>query len=163
MSKKKRFHVSEMPYATRKHLIQFADSAEAWDFNRQLCPKAIRKLPRDREIVYPVSLFFVHEHRHFMRCEPHMRLMIGVPNNSLLVDVPMDNFDALPMATHVRLGKTLTCVLLRDEAGAPVSVRYATIDTNLRSALKILQRNVKDQETKLLIGTHLEGSIRFAA
>jgi hypothetical protein len=91
---KKNFTVTETPYLTRSELIEIADKGFEWDYNRQLCPEKIRRLPDDLEIVYPVEHHFPHERRRFGTCETHMRLVITIQGSIATADVPLAYFES---------------------------------------------------------------------
>ncbi len=82
-------------FVQRGHLCQIADNADRWDYNRQLCSKAVRRLPKGKRR-YPIIETFPHEHRYGELCEPHMRLVIDIRGDLAIADVPLDYFDRLP-------------------------------------------------------------------
>ena len=82
-------------YFTRNLLIEASRLGLRWDYNRQLSER-IAEVP-DRK--YPVSLAFVHEHRHGLPSEPHVRCVISLEpfSDSVVVfDVPTEFFERLP-------------------------------------------------------------------
>ena len=124
--KRPKFEIGSYRYVQRSHLCEMADNADHWDFNRQLDSKAVRRLPTNRHLAYPVVMHFVHKHRHFEPCEPHMRLVIDIQGDDAIADVPLDYFGKLPKLYLVsKNGKGLLFVLLH-ENGEPWDVRAAS-------------------------------------
>jgi hypothetical protein len=84
------------PYFTRRLLIRASRLGLQWDYNRQLSER-IAEVP---DLMYPVELFFIHNHRHGQPCEPHMRCMISLEQfkKGLVVfcDMPFEFFAKLP-------------------------------------------------------------------
>lgn len=82
-------------YFTRKHLLQASRLGQKWDFNRQLDDN-IAEGPDQK---YAVEAFLVHNHRHGVRCEPHIRCMISLApldDGAVFCDVPTNYFKKLP-------------------------------------------------------------------
>jgi hypothetical protein len=88
--------------------MEAAKKGGQWDYNRQLDPDKLASLP---ELNFPVTQAFIHEYRHFQKCEPHVRCVVLVPAppsdgvrsrrgrtelTHCIVDVPTDFFKALP-------------------------------------------------------------------
>jgi len=89
-------------YFTRAALIEAANEAIKLDFNRQLEPAELRELP---DALFPVIFHMPHFHRHFVPCEPHMRLMVELPADPKcsacgtvpgFIDVTNERFSKLP-------------------------------------------------------------------
>ena len=83
------------PYFTRNHLIQASRLGLKWDFNRQLSDQ-ITEVP---DLKYPVEVFLVHNHRHGVRSEPHIRCLISLEpfkDTGVICDVPTKFFEELP-------------------------------------------------------------------
>jgi hypothetical protein len=82
-------------YFTRKHLIQAARLGQKWDFNRQLSDQ-IAEVP---DLKFPVEACLVHNHRHGVPSEPHIRCMISLEpfnDGAVFCDVPTNYFKKLP-------------------------------------------------------------------
>jgi len=80
-------------------------SDTVYKYNRTIRPEAIDALPDDQ--LFPIVFNMLHEHRAGKPCEPHVRIMIAVPQmengqplpgltERMLLDVPMDLYNALP-------------------------------------------------------------------
>jgi len=145
---KKQFTINQKPYLTRKHLSEIALAGEDWNYNRQLCPKAIRKIKKDPDVVYPIELFFFHEHRCFQPCELHMRLVISIADAIATADVPLDYFEQLPKVRWVRHKEKPLVALLLDEDGNPLSLRYSDMSKNVCDAIQFLIDKSRDIKTK---------------
>ena len=99
--KRKPFELVSHRYVRRSHLCEIADHSDLWDFNRQLDSKAVRRLPKQQNLAYPVIQTLLHEHRHFEPCEQHMRLVIDIQGDVAIADVPLNYFDKLPKSYSV--------------------------------------------------------------
>lgn len=152
---KNRFTIKTMPYLTRKELIDIADNGEHWDYNRQLCPEAIRQLPDDAEYVYPVTMNFLHEHRYLEPCELHMRIMIAVTDTVAFADIPLEYFDSLPKSQAILCDNEIVAVLLAKADGSPWRLRYEKMNRTTRGAIRHLLKKSKDQQTKAFLNIHL--------
>ncbi len=152
---KTKFTIKTLPYLTRKELIDIADNGERWDYNRQLCPEAIRRLPNDSEIVYPITIFFFHEHRCFEPCELHMRLVVSIPGSTATADVPLDFFEALPKSNFVICEKRIVAVLLEKPDRSPWKLRYKNMNRMTGGAIRHLLKKSKNQHTKAFLNNHL--------
>ncbi len=94
------------PYFTRNHLIQASRLGLKWDFNRQVSDR-IAEVP---DLKYPVEVFLVHNHRHGVRSEPHIRCMISLEpfkDTPIICDVPTKFFEELPKIKSKRPAKFL--------------------------------------------------------
>lgn len=160
---KQKFTVKKVPFATRKHLVEIADKGEDWDFNRQLCPVAIRQLPDDLELTYPVVLHSTHEHRHGEPCELHMRMMFTLPDDNAFADVPLEYFDSLPIGHVVLLEDELITILFENEDGTPWKLGYFIWNRHTRRAVKHLLKKTKNQQTKEFLEGFLLETIDLAA
>ena len=142
---KKTFTIKQQTYVTRKHLSEIASQGEQWDYNRQLCPKAIRRLPKDPNFAHSID-YFVHEHRNSEQCEPHMRLFITMTDGTASADVPLDYFERLPKAYFVLYeGKSVSQLLL-DEDGKPWSLRFKVKNQIVCAAVQFLIEQFKDKQ-----------------
>lgn len=91
-------HSKSVPYFTRKLLIEVSRKGLEWDYNRQLSER-IAEVP---DLKYPVEMSFVHEHRHGLPSEPHIRTVISLEPFSkafVVADMPIEFFDKLPRTT----------------------------------------------------------------
>jgi hypothetical protein len=148
---KSKYEIRSVRYLRRSHLVEIADNADRWDYNRQLDSEAIRTLPDDETIVYPVTMNFQHEHRYGEPCEPHMRLIVGLPEGSALADIPLDYFEALPKSYIVNKdGKGLFAVLL-DENGVPKELRSNHHRQALRKAVNYFCEHCTDSKVKKFV------------
>ena len=148
--------VSIIPCLRRSHLVKIAENAETWDFNRQLDLKAVKTLSRDKDILYPIEMSFPHEHRHGVRCEPHMRLMLGMPKGIAFADVPADFLNSLPKTVIVNKGrKTLLAVQL-DENDVPFGVGFLSSLPEIRKAAGYLQNHYKNKNVGKYVFAQLE-------
>ncbi len=150
----KKFAITEMPYLTRKELIEVADRGEGWAYNRQLCSNAIRGLPDDPEIVYPVEHHFHHDFRCFEPCDTHMRLVISIPGSIAIADVPLSYFQSLPKARCVVCRDQIAAVLLSKADGSPWRLRYHEMNRGTRRAIRHLMKKSKDHRTIDFLARH---------
>jgi hypothetical protein len=83
-------------YLSHKSLVKAAELAIRHDYNRQLDLEKIKALPKYGHFLITMAL--PHYHRHFERCEEHMRLVLEWPKdfddleagmNWATVDVPL--------------------------------------------------------------------------
>lgn len=151
---KKNFTIKEMPYLTRKELIEIADKGAEWEYNRQLCSEKIRRLPCDPEIIYPVEQNFLHEHRCFEPCETHMRLVITIPGSIATADVPLSYFESLPKARCVVRGDQMVAVLLNKADGSPWRLRYHEMNRDVRRAIRHLMKKSKNRHMIDFLASH---------
>lgn len=152
---KKQFEICSCRYLRRSHLVEIADNADRWDYNRQLDSEVIRTLPDDETIAYTVSMNFQHEHRYGEPCEPHMRLIVGLPEGSAIADVPLDYFDKLPKSYVVsRKGGGGLAVLL-NEAGLPYELRLDKESPHLKQLTAFFMKHCKDEKAKEFLQAHL--------
>lgn len=158
-----KFTIKKVPYLTRKHLIEIADKGEDWDFNRQLCSIAIRQLPDNLEVTYPVELYTPHEHRHGQLCEVHIRMMLSLIGDVAFADVPLDYFNSLPAAYFVIKKDELISVLYENEDGSPWKLGYFMLNRNTRRAVKQLLKKTKNKQTKEFLEGFLQETIDLAA
>lgn len=150
------FELRSHQYLRRSHLIEIADRADRWDFNRQLDSKAVRTLPKGRGIVYPVSMTLPHEHRHGEPCEPHMRLVVDMPNDTAIVDVPLDYFNKLPEYYTVKNnGKCLLLVIL-DKDGMPVRYRFDEGSPDFKRAANFFVEHCSEPLAKEFVRSYLQ-------
>jgi hypothetical protein len=148
---KKQFEICSCRYLRRSHLVEIADNADRWDYNRQLDSEAIRTLPDDETIAYPVTMSFEHQHRYGEPCETHMRLAVAFSDGSALADVPLDYFEALPRSYIVKQnGKGLFAVLL-DEKGVPKELRSNYRPQTLRKAVNYFCEHCTDPKVKKFV------------
>lgn len=85
----------QIPYFSRKLLIQASRLGLKWDYNRQL-PERIAEVP---DLKYQVEFHMPHYHRHLRRCEKHIRCMISLEpfkGDVVFCDVPVKFFKKLP-------------------------------------------------------------------
>jgi len=72
---------------------------DAWDYNRQLDDGVIEEEIAEHpdDMLYPLTVSMVHQHRHGEACEDHYRcrLELGL-GASAYVDVPIGYYNALP-------------------------------------------------------------------
>jgi hypothetical protein len=125
-----------------------ADNADRWDFNRQLDSHAVRSLPKDRHLAYPVIQQLVHEHRHFEPCEPHIRLVVDIQGAVAIADVPMDYFDKLPKLYVVSKGGNGLLWVLLDENGDPWDVRADSGSRDMGQAVEYFIKHCDDPKAK---------------
>lgn len=154
--KKSKLELDSYRYVRRSHLVEMADNADRWDFNRQLDSKAIRRLPTNRHLIYPVIQQLVHEHRHMVRCEPHMRLVVDIQGDIAIADVPMDYFGKLPKLHLVsKNGKGLLFVLLH-ENGEPSEVRAASSSRDVGQAVRHFLQHCDDPKVKKFVAARMK-------
>lgn len=151
---RKNFIIKEMPYLTRRELVEIAYKGVEWEYNRQLCSEKIRRLPNDPEIVYPVEHHFLHEHRCFEPCETHMRLVITIPHSIATADVPLRYFESFPKARCVVCGDQMVAVLLDKADGSPWRIRYHEMNRDVRRAIRHLMKKSKDRHTIDFLASH---------
>jgi len=150
------FEIAELPYVTRRHFLEIANSGSQWDFNRQLDPEAIRSLPNDENCVYPVVMALIHQHRRMVRCEDHIRLLVQTPQSLEICDVPMDYAESLPLSIRVQVNGKLIVALLLDESGKPLSLRYRSMTRMVRKAIQHLAK--KNHRIKAFVTSQLSGA-----
>lgn len=110
-TKKKKSTTSKgqfVPAVTKRQLIEAQKSAGRWDYNRQIHPNL--DLTALGDFKFPVTFAMLHEHRRMQRCEPHVRILVFIPEvawwreidktlltdeHHLLFDVPTEFFDRL--------------------------------------------------------------------
>ena len=86
---------TNVKYFTRSLLIEASRLGLEWDFNRQIDDR-IAEVP---DLKYPVLRSFVHNHRHGVPCEPHIRCVISLEpmgGDIVICDVPTEFFNKLP-------------------------------------------------------------------
>ncbi len=156
---KTQIEITELPYLTRRHCLEIADNGDDWNYNRQLDPLAIRTLPSDKNCVYPVVCAFIHQHRHGVPCEDHMRLMFEAPGSPAICDVPMAYAATLPTSIRVHVNGRLVAALLLDEKGKPLSLRHGRLNKSVRKGIQHLVRHCKNRR----IGAFIQSRLRRAA
>ena len=87
--KKKRYICSMRPTISKALLLEAAQAATVWNYNRQLDDKAIAEIPNGR---YKIVETMPHNHAFFERVPEHRRLMVQMPKGYCFVDVPMPFF-----------------------------------------------------------------------
>lgn len=150
-----KLNIKTIPYLTRRHFEEIVRNASTWDFNRQLSRRDIRELPNDAQCLYPVNQYLFHQHRRFQLCEPHMRLVIDVPDSIAIADVPMDYFEKLPRAMKVYQGNAIAFVLFLNASGKPTEIRYVELNRKVRRAMQKFAQKHKDARIKKFIQDHL--------
>ena len=83
------------PYFTRNHLIQASRLGLKWNYNRQISEQ-IAEVP---DLKYPVEQCLIHNHRHGVRCERHIRCVISLApfkDTFVICDVSTKFFKKLP-------------------------------------------------------------------
>jgi hypothetical protein len=154
--KRKPFKLVSHRYVSRAHLCEIADHADVWDFNRQLDSKAVRTLPKNSGIMYPVSMTLPHKHRHGKPCEPHMRLMIDIKETVAFADVPLNYFNELPKYYTVETnGKCLLLVIL-DKHGMPVRYRFDEASPDFKRAANYFVEHCSEPKAKAFVQFHLQ-------
>jgi len=138
-----KFHLLNTTYVTFAHLQEIAANADKWGYNRQIYPELMKEISADPQGAYPVQHTLPHEHRFGERCEPHVRIGLGVPSRDLIFfDVPSDYFAQLPYAVSVVRGKRTVLTVLLDEYETPRDVRSnGKNDRELDQAITYLMRN----------------------
>lgn len=92
------------PYFTRDLLIEAARLGIEWNYNRQLSER-IAEVP-DRK--YKIEFCMPHHHRHFVKCEEHIRCVISLApfrKTVVICDMPVDFFLKLPTMPIKKLGR----------------------------------------------------------
>ncbi len=155
------FVIRSNRYLRRSHLCEIADNADRWDYNRQLCSKAVRRLPKDRHLAYPVMQTLLHEHRHMEPCEPHMRLVIDIQGDTAFADVPLDYFDKLPKSYSVFKGERGILLVLLDEKGEPVDIYADSGSPDLHGAVKYFRKHCQEPKVIKFVDDQLESLVGY--
>lgn len=155
VNKKEKFGIKTIPYLTRGHFEEIVKNGKTWDFNRRLASRDLRDVPNDPECLYPVNVYFPHQHRRLRQCELHIRLVVNVPNSRIIADVPMEFFQKLPSAMKVYHGDKFIFALILSDSGEPCELRYVNFDRNVRRAMRQLIREAKDTRIRQFVKDHL--------
>jgi len=81
--------------ATTPYFTRTSRQGLKWDYNRQISEQ-IAEVPDHK---YRVEEYLIHNHRHGVRCEPHVRCVISLApfkNTFVICDVPTKFFEKLP-------------------------------------------------------------------
>lgn len=86
--------------ANKKLLTKLNEAANHMNYNRQVVPEAIEKLPDD--VIVAVLPIMIHEHAAGKPVEPHLRCSLRILHpasdmfHGLFLDIPCELFEKLP-------------------------------------------------------------------
>jgi hypothetical protein len=86
--------------ADKKLLTKLNAAANHMNYNRQVVPEAIEKLPDD--VIVAVSPIMIHEHAAGKPVDPHLRCSLQIVHpasdlfRGLFLDIPCELFERLP-------------------------------------------------------------------
>ncbi|MFH5803189.1 hypothetical protein [Alienimonas sp. DA493] len=152
-TRKPKYSTRTLPYLSPDHLTEIADRGDEWDFNRQLCPEAVRELLSEGHEIYPVVHELPHRHRRFQPCEPHVRVVFETGGAIGIADVPTDYARDLPrLLTVMRSGEYAGGVLIRPN-GEPHTFLCPDSDPpkEIRRTLKHLARKSRDGRMRAFV------------
>lgn len=104
----------QIRYMNREQFLKVAAEGDKLDFNRQIAPWVLGKLPMNGR--FKVVALLVHEHIGGKRVAPHMRTAVGFrmtngERGAAFIDMTMETFSSLSTQQRERAEKkTPSCL-----------------------------------------------------